>query len=133
MHRLLILILTLVLVGCKPSNPPKETLVATPDTLLSEYRMVLVMADIHLTEAAINHLRNHGRTDKDLTQQYYDLLFNRYHISRRCYEQNLEYYQSHEEQFEKMYAKVLERLTYLSEQGKEKKKKEKNKGDSSEE
>jgi hypothetical protein len=106
--------ITLLLIGCNPKKSEDQVNVPKPDSLLPEYRMILILTDLHMTESALAYLRNQGKENKEITRQYYNLLFSRYKITRERFNQNLKYYQSDEENFIKMYDKVTERINKLS-------------------
>jgi hypothetical protein len=113
--------ITLLFIGCNPKKSEDQVKVPKPDSLLPEYRMILILTDLHMTESALAYLRNQGKENKEITRQYYNLLFSRYKITRERLNQNLKYYQSDEENFIKMYDKVTARINKLSNPEKKKK------------
>jgi hypothetical protein len=122
MRIFLCLILLLFLNSCNNGKKPAVKTVTRPDSLISEEKMIRIMTEIHLTEAALVYLRNHGTETKLLTSEYYNVLFSRFKTSKRNFERNLEYYQQDQEEFLKMYAEVNRKLDTLS-KGKEKRNK----------
>ena len=81
-----------------------------PDSLISQEKMIMILADVHLVEAALLLERNDGQQAKDKPGDYYQGIFNKYRISHERYDQNLAYYRENPENFEKMYEKVIELL-----------------------
>jgi hypothetical protein len=115
------LFLLLFMLGCSKGNKQALKTVARPDSLISEPKMIRMLAEIHLTEAALVYLRNHGKEDKNLTTEYYNVLFSRFKVSKRNFTRNLEYYQQDQEAFMRMYDEVIKKLETMS-KGKEKSK-----------
>ena len=82
----------------------------SPDSLISSGKMILILADVHVVEAALLLERNEGQVPNDEPAHYYQGIFNKYHISPGRYDQNLTFYRENPENFEKMYEKVIEVL-----------------------
>lgn len=80
------------------------------DSLISPEKMILILADVHIVEAALLLERNEGLTSKGKPGEYYQGIFNKYRISHERYDQNLTFYRENPENFEKMYEKVIELL-----------------------
>jgi hypothetical protein len=72
------LLLILFLSSCSNGKKSAVSTVTRPDSLISEEKMIQIITEIHLTEAALIYLRNHGKDIKSLTSEYYNVLFSRY-------------------------------------------------------
>ena len=114
MRLFLFLIFLIFLSSCNNGNKPDKKALIRPDTLLSEQKMIRIITEVHLTEAALVYLRNHGTDVKSLTTEYYNVLFSKFKTSKRNFKQNLEYYQQDPEHFMLMYDEVIKRLEILS-------------------
>jgi len=118
MRVLLFILLLFTMIGCNPGkNPGKNpglTIEIKPDSLIPEAQMIRILTDLHLTEGALAYLKNHGKDNKDLARQYYNVLFSKYKISKKRFSENLEYYQGDQENFLKMYNEVIKQLNALS-------------------
>ncbi len=77
------------------------------DSLISPEKMVLILADVHVVEAALLIERNKGTDSERNPDYYYQGVFKKYHISPARYDQNLTYYREDPENFIKMYEKVI--------------------------
>ena len=108
---LLLTYFLLLLSGCgdpkvigdiRPLNPP--------DSLIPREKMIRMMVDVHVLEAALVLKRNEGTEQRELASQYYRALFSRYGISRGRYESNLNFYRQDPEEFGKMYDEVIAQL-----------------------
>jgi len=82
-----------------------------PDSIIPEKQMVLILADAHIIEAALVIERNRGIEVAPHAAFYYAGLFKKFRISRKCYQQNLEYYRDDPDVFLKLYEKVIRELT----------------------
>lgn len=91
-----------------------------PERVLSEREMIDIMTDVQIIEADINYRKTQEReadnTPKDfrqLTQSYYDQLFEHYGITDSIFSQNMRYYTERPALLEKIMDSVFQRLTRL--------------------
>jgi hypothetical protein len=110
----------LIVIGCSHVKTPPTSGDSKPDSLIPQEEMIRIITDVHLTEAALIYLRNHGKNNKDLAPDYYNVLFSKYRMSKKRFSENLEYYQQDQENFIKMYEAVLNKLTSPSPKAKKK-------------
>ncbi|MCX6245662.1 MAG: DUF4296 domain-containing protein [Bacteroidetes bacterium] len=105
----------LILICCLASCGHKKAdvnLGAFPaDSLISRDQMIRVMVDLHLVEAALQLERNRGGKLPELTREYFSWLYSRYHVSRKRFQANIDYYKRNPEEFSKMYEEVVKELT----------------------
>jgi len=97
--------------ACSTDQQSVETQVNPPDSIIPEKQMVLILADAHIIEAALVIERNRGIEVAPHAAFYYAGLFKKFRISRKCYQQNLEYYRDDPDVFLKLYEKVIRELT----------------------
>ena len=114
MRLFLSLIVLVFLSSCYNGNKPAKKAVIRPDTIISEGKMIRMITEVHLTEAALVYLRNHGTDVKSLTTEYYNVLFSKFKTTRKNFARNLEYYQQDPEQFMVMYDEVIKQLEIIS-------------------
>lgn len=100
----------LLFLGCSHQKPIPEEKVRRPDTLIPREQMIRVITDIHLAEAAIASLKNKGLQTQYLTEDYFNAVFGKYKISKETYTSNFNFYKNDQEDFLKMYEKVVRNL-----------------------
>lgn len=85
-----------------------------PDDILQPEAMATVLVDIHIAEAAIERDRLQGDTaSMHKAKQFYKEIFAHHTITEGEFKKSFDYYQYHPEQFEAIYADVIERLSRL--------------------
>ena len=114
MRIILCLFLFLFLGSCQNGKKPTVKTVNRPDTIISEKQMIRILTEMHLTEAALIYLRNHGTDINEVTAEYYNILFSRYKTTKKNFDRNLEYYQEDPEKFLAMYDEVIRKLDTLA-------------------
>lgn len=84
---------------------------AVPAHILPKEKMVEIMVEVNITEAALNlNYLNEGKI-KD-TKEYSDV-FKRKKVSKEQYDESLKYYTEHPEEMVKMYDEVLNELSKM--------------------
>ena len=88
-----------------------------PERLLSQAEMIDILSDVQIIEADINYQKTKEREAeeapkdyKDLTQSYYDQLFEHYGITDSIFSQNMRYYTERPDQLEKIMDSVMQRF-----------------------
>ena len=81
------------------------------DSLISRDQMIRIMVDLHLVEAALQLEKTRGGNMPVLTREYFGWLYSRYHVSRKRFQANIDYYKRNPEEFSKMYEEVVKELT----------------------
>jgi len=98
----------LFLVSCREKGDVTQSPDAVvPDSLIPPERMTLILADVHIIEAAMLVERTEVSGPKVSPAYYYRGIFSKYHISAVRYEQNLAFYRKDPENYAKIYAKVI--------------------------
>ena len=95
-----------------------------PERLLNEREMIDIMTDVQIIEADINFQKSQNRernpndttviVPKDyvkISREYYDQLFEHYHITDSIFMQNMRYYTRQPATLEKIMDSVMNRLT----------------------
>jgi len=110
--RLRVLIaLCILLAACGEKKDIPSTEVKIPeDSLISSDKMVHILADVHMVEAALLIERNEAPEAKEKARFYYQGIFKKYHISQRRYDENLRFYRQNPAILSKMYDKVTREL-----------------------
>lgn len=81
-----------------------------PADLLSEEKMIDVLIDVHITEAALS-LKNFNRdSSMKLFAYYKDDIFKEHQISEKQFQESYDYYARHSKQFDHMYEVVIDSL-----------------------
>jgi hypothetical protein len=80
------------------------------DSLIPREKMILLLTDVHMVEAALLLERNEGLVSKDKTGFYYDGIFAKYNISRSRYDANMKHYSQNPMEMAKMYEKVIREI-----------------------
>ena len=105
MKKTLISILLFTLFAC---NEETEMI---PDNVLSQEKMVSVMVDVQLVEAAliVNQLK--GDEAKEAAVNYYDSVMKQHNISREKFDMSFKYYAEHPGLMEEIYDEMLNELS----------------------
>ncbi len=108
LSRLMWMILLAGLTACGDTgSQPESFRIGNADSTLSENRMVVLMTDVHIAEAALTIAQNQGRETKELSRELYNGIFRKHGITRADYDRSLRYYSQHPQRFTKMYARVI--------------------------
>jgi hypothetical protein len=101
--------LMFALISCadKKYVPISLTDTISSDSLISQEKMIHILADVHMIEAELMLDRNAGQGSNDLTRYYYEGIFKKYQITRTRYDANLKYYSQNPALLGKMYDKVI--------------------------
>lgn len=103
-----LLLLFLISLGCS-----KEKKI--PEGVLPKEKMIEVMVDFQVVEAAILQQQNHLQDVKFYTNYYYDSVLKKNGISRQEFKRSIDWYKNNMEELDKMYGEVLTRLSKLQE------------------
>jgi hypothetical protein len=104
-------LLCLSLLSCRDKKDiPETSEVISADSLIAPGKMILILADVHVVEAAILLERNEGEGSREQSGFYYNGIYKKYHITSGRYEQSLAWYRQNPENYAKMYEKVIDLL-----------------------
>ncbi len=109
--RFLITVLFLTaLFACRGKEAIPGSADAVPgDSLISQDKMVLLLTDVHVVEAALLLERNEG-VEAMGVQSYYPAIFKKHHVTAGRYDQSLLYYRQNPEMNARIYDKVIRML-----------------------
>jgi len=111
MRPVIIFCLFFLLASC---GGPKAKLLPgklSADSVIPRDEMIRVLVDVHLIEASLVLQRNRGGNTPLLTQNYYQWLCGKYHMSHQRFRDNLNYYKMDPKNFSKIYQEVVKNLT----------------------
>ena len=98
-----------------------EDLGEKPSKLITRDRMVEILVDIHLTDAAYQTKRYTNETIKKYSESdYYYSILKKHGIADSVFEKSLLYYSGKPKEFEKIYTRVINKLTLLEQEEKKK-------------
>ena len=100
-------IIVLTIFACKSNNPEK---LIVPENIISRENFVELLADIQLVEAALREETLTTKKLKELSNQYYDLLFEKHHITKQKFDSSLNFYKQDLVEFDKIYQDVISKL-----------------------
>ena len=94
-----------------------EDMTDKPPRLVSRDKMVSILVDIHLSDAAFQTRRySNEQLNKYTESDFYYSVLNKYHVADSVFEVSLIYYSSKPKEFEKIYTRVINRLTILEQE-----------------
>ena len=95
----------LLLTSCR-----QET-TALPKDLISREKMIQVLADVHITEAAIYYKNGHGDKVDNKAPEYYQYIFSKQGITEKQFRESFDYYLHQEAQLDKIYEDVITEIS----------------------
>ncbi len=112
MKKLLIIFSLLVLAFVSCDKVPFEK----PKHLIKENKMIDMLVDVHIAEATFNHVRYDTLMAKTTSADFYYSILKKYDVQDSVFEKSFVFYASTPRKFEKMYRKVMNKLSEI-EQG----------------
>lgn len=107
----IIIIAVLTFMGC--SKPVVEK----PENLIGESKMVEVLVDVHLAEAAFNTRRHRDSLlTNSSSANFYHSALQKHNLQDSIFEKSFVYYASQPKSFEKMYRQVMNSLTEMEQE-----------------
>ncbi len=98
-------LLVIAVAGCEEPIMPK------PENLIKEDQMIDMLVDIHLAEATYAKFRYDSIMQNNSSVNFYYSVLNKYQVPDSVFEQSYVYYASVPKDFEKMYRKVMNKLS----------------------
>lgn len=102
-----LIFLLLFSAGCSGDDSDK------PDLVLEKDKMVEVMVDVHLAEAVLTRLRGKGEDVTELTEVYYQRVFEMNHITQQEFDTSFTYYQRNLDIMDDIYEDVITELNKM--------------------
>jgi len=79
--------------------------------------MIDMLVDIHLAEAAYNHLRNRDSlVERSNSENFYYSILNKYQTPDSVFEKSFIFYASRPRKFEKMYRQTMNKLNEMEQE-----------------
>lgn len=105
--QIFLLLLVIALAACD------KPVVTKPDDLIREKDMINMLVDVHLAEATYNKFRYDTIMRDNSSVDFYYSVLAKYEVPDSVFEQSYVYYASQPKNFEKMYRKVMSRLSEM--------------------
>ena len=84
-----------------------------PENIIPKDKMILVLADMQITEAYLKGLRKEGHKVADTSLLYYKMVFKKNDVTSSSFEESLLYYRQDLAVLDQLYADVITRLNEL--------------------
>jgi|GEM_PF-660126 len=94
-------------------NEKKEALPKAPEKLIPSDTMAQILSEVQLTEAYLSHLSYNVRGRSDSAYHYYRILFDKYHISKQDFLDNMDYYSRQQDKIQDIYEQAIVSLNKL--------------------
>lgn len=108
-----VFLLAVIIIVFSACTPKEKVQVAKPKPFYNEAKMVEVVTDFRLAEAAVRQMIGYGENSTQLTEYYYNKVLEKNKITAEDFEANLKYYSSYPDQMHLIYSKVVNRLTEM--------------------
>jgi len=112
MKNLLVIFLLLIFVLMSCDKLPIEK----PENLIKENKMINMLVDIHIAEATFNHYRYDTTMLKSTSADFYYSVLDKYEVQDSLFEKSFAFYVSTPRQFERMYRKVMNKLSEIEQE-----------------
>jgi len=107
-RKLLVSLFTvLLLTGCYKVN---KDVVPPPPHLIPKEKMAEILTDMEIIEGASVYYRGRYPEYQDLSEKYYQVLFNHYGVTKAQIKASLNYYNSRGDEMASIYDRVLKNL-----------------------
>ena len=87
--------------------------VEKPENLIKEKKMIDMLVDIHIAEAAYNHMRYDSIVRNSSSANFYYSILEKYEVPDSVFEKSFIFYASVPKNFEEMYRKVMNQLSEI--------------------
>ena len=78
--------------------------------IIPEQKMIQILTDVMIAEAAINFEQGQQKEIENYKNYYFSVVFNKYKITKKQFEENMEYYSKNNKNFNEMFLKVIANL-----------------------
>lgn len=85
--------------------------ISIPDYVITQDSMVQILTDVYIQETMINLYNQQGQHMKMNPEKQYQLLFNKYNISKERYDSSYQFYLDNPALLNKIYENVIIELT----------------------
>ncbi|WP_346856373.1 DUF4296 domain-containing protein [uncultured Draconibacterium sp.] len=108
--QILLLFLLFAIVSCE------DEIVQKPENLINEKQMIDMMVDVHLGKATYNKFRYDSIMFNNSSVNFYYSVLEKYNVPDSVFEKSFVYYASKPKNFEKMYRKVMNKLSQMEQE-----------------
>lgn len=114
MKKILFILSIVIIIAAAACDDPT---IPKPEKIVDREKMVQMLKDIHLAEAAFDNLRYRDSTVKRSTSaDFYYSILNKYDVQDSVFEQSFVYYASQPRKFEKMYREAMNDLNEMEQE-----------------
>lgn len=114
MKKILLILSVIVLFAAAACDDPP---MPEPERLIERDKMVEMVADIHLAEAAFNSLRHRDSlVQNSSSANFYYSILGKYDVQDTVFEQSFVFYASQPREFEKMYREAMNILNEMEQE-----------------
>lgn len=107
----LALLIFLLIFSCAPGE--KKSVVNIPSNIIPPDSMVLILADMQVTEAVLREYQRTGREDAARNERYYHQIFEKYELSNERYQQSITFYEQNPDLYFEIYKDIVSLLTKM--------------------
>ncbi|MBC8173831.1 MAG: DUF4296 domain-containing protein [Chitinophagales bacterium] len=124
MRRNVLFFLMLVLLAetsCKPKSDllfREDMLHDIPDSIIAADKMISILTDVHLAEAAAQELRSDSVKADVLLKKYYPEILDYYQVTGQQFENSYDYYTKTPLLMNYVYQKIIEKLNLMESENK---------------
>ena len=109
--KIILILLPIIFTFC--DKPPVDE----PEILIQENKMIEMLVDIHLAEAAFNTRRFRDSTvENSSSLNFYYSVLDKYQVADTVFENSFIYYASQPRKFEKMYRQAMNKLNEMDQE-----------------
>lgn len=101
-----VLAIVFALTSCGDNSPIKK-----PKKLIKERKMIDMLTDMHMAESMFNHFRYDSAYKNVSSSVFYYSVLDKYQVPDSVFEKSFVYYASSPKKFERMYRKVMNKLS----------------------
>jgi hypothetical protein len=108
-RKALALLLLLFLASCGS----EEKGASIPENVMDKNKMVAVLVDFHLAEAALKRAEQQGQDVNNLSVKYYSLIMKKHNMNSKKFNASLNFYNSNIKDYYKIYQNLVTELSKM--------------------
>lgn len=98
-----------IFVSCTPGE--KKDAVTSSSEIIAADSIVNIITEIHLAEAMLREMKTDLKIKEKTAEILYSEIFTKHGITREQYQQSIEYYQQHLDEYQDIYERVITLLS----------------------
>lgn len=106
-HFFILLLIAITFVSCEE----QDRVVPKPNPVVNEKQMIEILVDIHIAEATYQKFRYDSLMKDNSSANFYYSVLDKHQVADSVFEKSFVYYASVPKEFEKMYRKVMNKLS----------------------